>query len=66
MTLAALGAERHLDRVSQHIDAAQHARTSIGVELDVFGSHGCQASLLGLLSAIFWLTPPCWLRSCLR
>ena len=58
--VAALGAQRHLDRVGQHIDAPKHTMPGIGIELDLLGSHGRQASvnLLCFLLAIGWLTPP--------
>jgi hypothetical protein len=40
--VAALGAQRRLDRVGEDIDAPQHPVAGIGVELDVLGSHvGC-------------------------
>src|SRR4051812_48060780 len=38
--VAALGAERHLNRVGQNIDTAQHLVTRVGREAYVFGSHG--------------------------
>ena len=37
--VAALGAEGHLDRVGEDVDAAQHAVARVGAELDFFGSH---------------------------
>src|SRR5262249_54720667 len=37
--VAALGAERHLDRIGKGIDAAKHFIAGIGRELYVFGSH---------------------------
>jgi hypothetical protein len=39
--VAALGAERDLDRVGEDVDAAQHALAGIGGEFYVFGSHFC-------------------------
>ena len=42
--VAALGAERHLDGISQNVDAAQHAVAGIGREFDVLSSH-CGLSL---------------------
>jgi hypothetical protein len=38
--VAALGAERDLDRVVENVDAAQHAVAGIGRESDVLGRHG--------------------------
>jgi hypothetical protein len=35
-TFAALGAERHLDRVGEDVDAAQHAISGIDAEFDFF------------------------------
>ena len=35
--VAALGAERHLDRVVEDFDAAQHAIAGIDAEFDFFG-----------------------------
>ena len=37
--VAALGAERHLDRVGEDVDAAQHPLARVGVKFDFFGSH---------------------------
>ena len=37
--IAALGAERHLDRVGENIDAAQHAIARVSGKFDVLGSH---------------------------
>ena len=37
--VAALGAERHLHRVGEDVDAVQHALTGIAGEFYVFGSH---------------------------
>ena len=37
--VTALGAQGHLDRIGQDIDAAQHLVASIGGELNFFGSH---------------------------
>jgi hypothetical protein len=44
--VAPLGAEGHLDRVGQDIDAPQHARAGIGSEFDIFCSHLTTSSLL--------------------
>jgi hypothetical protein len=38
--VAALGAERHLHRVGEGVDALQHAVTGVGVESYMLGSHG--------------------------
>ena len=45
--VAALGAERHLHRVGEDVDAAQHPVARVGGEFHVFGSH------FGLLLVIF-------------
>ena len=37
--VAALGAERHLHRVGENIDAAQHAIARVSGKFNVFGSH---------------------------
>ena len=37
--IAALGAERHLHRVGENIDAAQHAIARVSGKFNVFGSH---------------------------
>jgi hypothetical protein len=37
--VAALGAERHLDRVGEDVDAAQHAVAGVAAEFDFFGCH---------------------------
>ena len=37
--VAALGAERHLHRVGEDVDAVQHALTGVAGEFYVFGSH---------------------------
>ena len=37
--VAALGAERHLHRIGENVDAAQHAVARVGGEFYVFGSH---------------------------
>ena len=37
--VAALGAEGHLDRVGERVDAAQHAVAGVGVETYVLGRH---------------------------
>src|SRR6266568_2091690 len=37
--VAALGTERHLDRIGENVDAAQHPLARIGTKLDVFRSH---------------------------
>ena len=37
--VAALGAERHLHRVGENIDAAQHAIAGVSGKFNVFGSH---------------------------
>ena len=37
--VAALGAERHLHRVGENVDAAQHAVAGVAGEFDVLGSH---------------------------
>src|SRR4029077_17803154 len=39
--VAPLGAERHLDRVVQNVDAAQHAVAGIDAEFEFFGWHVC-------------------------
>ena len=39
--VAALGTERHLDRVGENVDAAQHALAGFAGESYVFGGHGC-------------------------
>src|SRR6185312_2340355 len=38
--VAALRAERHLHRVGENIDAAQHAVARVSGKFNVFGSHG--------------------------
>ena len=43
--VAALGAERHLHRVGEDVDAAQHAVAGVGGESYVFGSHGVDSFL---------------------
>src|SRR6185369_4682997 len=37
--VAALGAERHLHRVGENVDAAQHAVAGVTGKFNVFGSH---------------------------
>ena len=37
--IAALGAQRHLDRIGENVDAAEHPLARIGTEFDVFGGH---------------------------
>ena len=37
--VAALGAERHLHRVGEDVDAAQHLLARVGMEFDFLGSH---------------------------
>ncbi len=37
--VAALRPQRHLDRIGENIDAAQHPLAGIGMKFDVFGSH---------------------------
>src|SRR5690606_16164765 len=39
--VAALGAEGHLDRIGQGVDAAQHLVACVARELDFLGSHVC-------------------------
>src|SRR5207253_792406 len=36
---AALGAEGHLDRIGQDVNAAKHPVAGVGGEIDVFGGH---------------------------
>jgi hypothetical protein len=38
--VAALRAQRHLDRIGEDVDAAQHAGARVGTETNVLGSHG--------------------------
>ena len=42
--VAALGAERHLDGVVEHFDAAQHAVARVGGEFDFLGRHDVSSS----------------------
>ena len=37
--VAALGAQRHLHRIGEDVDAAEHPLAGIATEFDVFGSH---------------------------
>ena len=39
--VAALGAQRHLHRVGENVDAAQHPRAGVAAETNVLGSHVC-------------------------
>ena len=43
--VAALGAERHLDRVGENVDAAQHAVARVAAKMYFFGCHGSYSSL---------------------
>src|SRR3546814_10183982 len=58
--VAALRAERHLDGIGQHVDAAQHAVARIDVELHVLGSRSEEhtselQSLMRISYAVFCL-----------
>jgi hypothetical protein len=39
LDVAALGAERHLHRIGENVDAAQHAVARVNREFDFLGSH---------------------------
>src|SRR5262249_3127259 len=59
--VAALGAERHLDRVGERVDVAQHPVARLGRKADFLGSHLSLllnlASFLPLAGALFSITP---------
>ena len=63
--IAALGAERHLHRIGEDVDAAQHAVAGIDGKFDVFSSHCLCSSDLE-----FWIgslrRPSSWRRCRLR
>ena len=42
--VAALGAERHLDRIGENVDAAQHAVARVSGKFNVLGSHCISSS----------------------
>ena len=59
--VAALGAERHLDRVGENVDAAQHLVARVGGKSYVFGCHGVDSSLIcELMDSGDAVRRPCW------
>jgi hypothetical protein len=45
--VAALGPERHLDRIGENVDTAQHAIARVSGKFDVLGSHNSNSWVIG-------------------